>query len=95
MELKYYIVYGICILVLLYILYKLHFEKRYRWHTYDDDCRDPDNIRCSKLIYSDRFQEGLLVEYFYNIRLTRHLVDRHIQSKNRAYRTGIFSRIQL
>ena len=93
MELKYYIILGICILILLYILYKFRFEKRYSWHQYDSSCIDDNDILCSKLIYTDKFREGLLVEYFYDIHLDRHLVNRHIASKNKAYRINKMSKI--
>lgn len=93
MELKYNIVLGICILILLYILYKLYFEKRYSWYQYDSSCRDEKDNLCSKLIYTDKFKDGLLVEYFYDIHLDRHLVNAHIASKNRAYRINKRSKI--
>lgn len=96
MDLKYLYFILLCI-SLLYVYYKLELEKRYRWHTWDDSCLDEKGVRCSKLVYSDNQVEGLLVEYFYNIQMTTHLAERHIQSKNRSYRRSrglrIFTKI--
>lgn len=79
-------------LFFLYIFYKVKLENRYRWHQWDDSASDENGVRCSKLIYSDTQVEGLQVEYFYNLTIDHHLADRHIASKNKAYRKQRWSK---
>lgn len=77
---------GTSLVLLLIIFYKLFLESRYKWLSYEDNGSDLDGKKCSWIIYRDSCRPGIQKEYFYDIELTRYLVDGHIKSMNKYHR---------
>ena len=81
-----YIIIITCSIVLSLVIYKLYFESRFTWLRYEDCGRDPHNILCGWILFKDKYKEGIQIEYFYDFKLTRDLVNAHISSKNQYHR---------
>ena len=81
-----YIIIVTCSIVLSLVIYKLYFESRFTWLRYEDCGRDPNNILCGWILYKDKYKEGIQIEYFYDFKLTKDLVNAHISSKNQYHR---------
>lgn len=79
----------IALLITIFVVYKLKFEKRFEWIDRTANAIDEEGKTYHILHYIDKHNEGIQSERFYELSLTIYIANKFIETKNRVHRRNL------